>query len=439
KRLDDNASVLLAAYRASAAELEGGRVVEPAAEWLLDNYHVVEEQVRQIRDDLPPGFYRQLPKLSDGPFAGYPRVLGLAWAFVAHTDSNFDPDSLRRFISAYQSVQVLTIGELWAVAITLRIVLIENLRRLADEISVGRRARSDADELANRLLSPGAERTALDMDVLTRSRGPLSEMFAAQLSKRLRDQDPRETPALAWLQERLGEQGSSKDQVVQQAQQRQGASNVSVRNVITSMRLISDIDWADWFESVSLVDERLREASAFGDMDFATRDLYRKAIEHLARGAHMTEVQVAQAAIKAAAAATAGAGDDDAERVGDPGYHLLAQGRSALEARIGYAPPWRLQLNRWVIGRGIAGYIGAILCTTALLTALALWALWSPGLAIGSVALFLILALPPVTELATTLLNRIIIWNFGAAVLPGLDLTRNVPERYRTLIAVPTL
>src|SRR5690606_32145745 len=140
KRLDDNASVLLAAYRASAAELEGGRVVEPAAEWVLDNYLVVEGQVRQIRDDLPPGFYRQLPKLSDGPFAGYPRVLGLAWAFVAHTDSNFDPDSLRRFISAYQSVQVLTIGELWAVAITLRIVLIENLRRLADEISVGRRA-----------------------------------------------------------------------------------------------------------------------------------------------------------------------------------------------------------------------------------------------------------------------------------------------------------
>src|SRR5690606_21261430 len=305
----------------------------------------VEEQVRQIRDDLPPGFYRQLPKLATGPFAGYPRVFGLTWAFIAHTDSNFDPDALRRFISAYQSVQVLTIGELWAVAITLRILLVENLRRLADEIGTGRKARNDADELANGLLRPGEARTALEQDVTTRPHGPLSVMFAAQLSKRLRDRDPRETPALAWLQERLGEQGSSRDEVVQQAQQLQGAANVSVRNVITSMRLISDIDWADWFESVSLVDERLRDASAFGDMDFATRDLYRKAIEHLARGAHMTEVQVAQAAIKAAAAATAGAGDDDAERVGDPGYHLLAHGRSALEARIGYAPPWRLQLN----------------------------------------------------------------------------------------------
>src|SRR5690554_4850326 len=244
KRLDDNASVLLAAYRASAAELEGGRVVEPAAEWLLDNYHVVEEQVRQIRDDLPPGFYRQLPKLSDGPFAGYPRVLGLAWAFVAHTDSNFDPDSLRRFIGAYQQVQPLTIGELWAVAITLRIVLIENLRRLADQIVVGRKERADADALADRLLGSGGARSALDADIAARSSAPLSEVFAAQLAKRLRDQDPRTTPALGWLAERLGMQGVSIEDVVQHAQQRLGASNVSVRNVITSMRLISDIDWA---------------------------------------------------------------------------------------------------------------------------------------------------------------------------------------------------
>ncbi|HEY9380532.1 MAG TPA: hypothetical protein VIQ01_04720, partial [Burkholderiales bacterium] len=134
-RLNDNAAVLLAAYRASAEELERGRHVVPAAEWLLDNYHLVEEQIREIRDDLPPGYYRQLPKLAEGSFAGYPRVFGLAWAFVAHTDSNFDPDILRRFIAAYQRVQPLTIGELWAVAITLRIVLIENLRRLAEQIT----------------------------------------------------------------------------------------------------------------------------------------------------------------------------------------------------------------------------------------------------------------------------------------------------------------
>ena len=142
-RLKANAGVLLAAYRSSAASLAKGNKVVPAAEWLLDNYHLVELQIREIHDDLPPGYYRQLPKLAEGPFAGYPRVFGIAWAFVAHTDSHFDARILQRFIAAYQEVQPLTIGELWAVAITLRIVLIENLRRLADQITAGRRQREE--------------------------------------------------------------------------------------------------------------------------------------------------------------------------------------------------------------------------------------------------------------------------------------------------------
>ena len=158
-RLKDNAKILLIAYRASAAELERGRSVAPAAEWLLDNYHIIEEQIREIRDDLPPGYYRQLPKLAAGPFIGYPRVFGLAWAFVAHTDSHFDPEILRRFVTAYQRVQPLTIGELWAVAITLRIVLVENLRRLADQIQAGQAARGEADTLAERFLSPPGSST----------------------------------------------------------------------------------------------------------------------------------------------------------------------------------------------------------------------------------------------------------------------------------------
>ncbi len=94
----------------------------------------MEEQLREIRDDLPPGFYRKLPKLPQGHLEGYPRVFGVAWAYVAHTDSRFDPEVLRSFVSAYQRVQPLTIGELWAVAITLRVVLVENLRRIAERL-----------------------------------------------------------------------------------------------------------------------------------------------------------------------------------------------------------------------------------------------------------------------------------------------------------------
>ncbi len=152
-RVKENSRVLLSAYRTSAEALQSREVIAPAAEWLLDNFHLVEQQLRQIHDDLPSGYYRQLPKLAEGPFAGYPRVLGLVWAYVAHTDSLMSGPVLTRFVQAYQRVQPLTIGELWAIAITLRIVLIENMRRLALQIVEGHDLRLQADAIVDAVLA----------------------------------------------------------------------------------------------------------------------------------------------------------------------------------------------------------------------------------------------------------------------------------------------
>jgi cyclic beta-1,2-glucan synthetase len=154
-RLAANSAVLLHAYRMTTKSAEESRAITPAAEWLVDNYYLVEREIREIRSALPPGYYRQLPKLLAGPFAGYPRVFGVAWAFVAHTDTHFGAEMLCRFVRAYQEVQPLTIGELWAVAITLRIVLVENLRRMAELIIRSSDARQEANRLADRLLGAG--------------------------------------------------------------------------------------------------------------------------------------------------------------------------------------------------------------------------------------------------------------------------------------------
>src|SRR5262245_24651706 len=156
-RLQDSGRVLLQCYRTIAAVIREEGAVTPAAEWLVDNFHIVEEVVREVREDLPQGFYRQLPKLAEGPLLGYPRVIGMAWAFVAHTDSRFEPETLHRFVSAFQHVQPLTIGELWAIPIALRVVLVENLRRLAERMVNGRAARHEADEMANELLGLGGQ------------------------------------------------------------------------------------------------------------------------------------------------------------------------------------------------------------------------------------------------------------------------------------------
>src|SRR6185437_10408774 len=169
------------AYAATAKAIREERAITPAAEWLLDNFYVAQEQLREIREDLPRGFYRRLPKLAEGPLAGYPRVFGVAWAFVAHSDSRFEPEMLGRFVQAYQRVQPLTIGELWAVAITLRIVLVENLRRSADRIVNDRAARQAADALADRLLDAGSPNTDTAQTILQAfDQKPLARAFAVQ-------------------------------------------------------------------------------------------------------------------------------------------------------------------------------------------------------------------------------------------------------------------
>jgi cyclic beta-1,2-glucan synthetase len=444
-RLKDNEAVLLKAYRVIGGAAGEGHAVTPAAEWLLDNYHLVEEQIREIRDDLPPGYYRQLPKLASGPFAGYPRVFGIAWAFVAHTDSHFDPEMLCRFVRAYQRVQPLTIGELWAVAITLRIVLVENLRRVAQRIVSSRAARQEADALADHVLGLNGHAAGPAAPALQRyEQAALPEAFAVQLVHRLRDQDPHLVPALTWLEGRLTAQGTTADEIVRDQHQRQGANNVTTRNIITSMRLVSDVDWAVLVERVSLVDDALRSGSDFASMDFPTRNLYRRAVEELARGSKLTELEIARAALLAAAAPEpeSGRADDNVDgRARDPGYHLIAGGRSAFERKIKYRAPVRRWLARLRTRIGLDGYIGAGVVITAILLAPPLISLGTGEPRVGGwlLGLLAFFGLIPAMDAAVAIANRILSKGFGPRILPGLELADGVTANLRTIVVIPTL
>jgi cyclic beta-1,2-glucan synthetase len=429
-RLADNAAFLLQADRVLAKSDEDGQHATPAAEWLADNYHLVDMQIREIGIDLPPGFYAELPKLTAGPFIGLPRVFGAMWSLVAHTDSNVDPEALRRYLVAYQSVQPLSIGELWAVPITLRIVLIENLRRVAELIVDDATARQAADELADRVQDAGSSAPALP-DRLPAEAGVM-EPFAVQLAHRLRGHDPRTNPALAWLDRRLEMQGTTVEAVVRDELQKHAMANATVRNVITSLRMIAAIDWTDLFELVSLVDTALAEAAPFASMDFTTRNMYRTAVEALSRGSDYSEIDIAQKAAKAAAGHPGG-------READPGYYLIGGGRPGFEAALRYRPTPRA----WMKGRfralGIGGY-GVIVVMLALaLVAVPLWLAAAAGAGPLWLALLGIAGFVLASDAAVACMNRLAMSVFGATALPGLALDSGISASLRTLVAVPVL
>ena len=432
-----------------AQAIKDERSITPAAEWLVDNFHIVEEQLREIRDDLPTDYYRELPKLAGGHLEGYPRVLGLAWAYIAHTDSRFDPESLRRLVTAYQRVEPLTLGELWAIAISLRILLVENLCRVAEEIVRSRAARQQADELADSLLGLSTESPETAAASLRRlSRLALPTSGKVQLFQRLRDQDPAVTPALQWLEEALAAQGTTAEETVRLEHQRQASMNVTVRNVITSMGLISWFDWAQFVESVSLVDEVMRAQSAFGQMDFATRDRYRHAIEELARGSGRTEVEVARAATaiedgqptgSRGAVETATGEHPPSPAARDPGYVLISDGRPAFERALHVRLPLAVRLRRAYLKAATPGYLGSLALVTALVLAVPLLLSLTVGGASLGLILVAIVALGPASDLAVALVNRGVTTLLGPRTLPRLELDGGVPPGLRTLVVVPTL
>ena len=438
-RLDDNGRKLEGAYKALVDALRNGRAISPAAEWLVDNYHIVEEQLREIRQDLPKSYYHELPKLAEGELEGYPRIYAVALVLITHTDSRLDTNTLRRFIAAYQTIEPLSIGELWAVAITLRLALVENLRRLAISIARARAEREEADKLADKLLdlaslNPTAINTVVSEQL--NKREELPQTFIVQLIQRLREQHPSVMPVMDWIERQLGSQSTSVEQLIHNEHQRQAAAQVTVGNIITSMRLLSNLDWNDFFEKVSLIEPVLGKdpVGVYSRMEFASRDRYRHVVEQISKRTRTSELKIAEATAGLAAEAKEG---DDAKR--HVGYYLIDEGLPQLEAMFGYRPRVRERLRRSLLRHPTASYLGTILLLTLLLMWFLLSTMYDFGASWTILAVAGITALIPATELAVTVINWDLTHFFPPRLLPRLATTNGIPENASTFVVVPTI
>ncbi len=446
-RVKKNRQLLRSCYHNIEQSMRDKDVITPAAEWLIDNFHVIETQILEILDFLPPKFYYELPKLDNGPLKGFPRIYGLAWAFIAHTDSNFDPERLKRFVNAYQSVVPLSIGELWALSISLRIIFVENLRRLGNRIVYSKKGQMKADEISDALLGLKVKKPA-DPSIAYKcySGERMPKAFAVQLLLRLRDQGERVEEVLEWLDKRLEQRDSTIEEIVRLEHQEQTAMNTTVQNIITSMRLVSSLDWAEFFEEVSVVDKVFREGSRFAEMDFLTRDTYRNAVEELARGCWISEVDIARLAVEKTRKASLKQSDlkqsspVEYERQCDPGYYLISKGRKEFEKEIHSKPSFRLRLFRAYTAGAVPAYLGSVFLVTLAVLSFPLMLSYKLATPLWAILSFGLMALIPTSDFAISVINRIVTKTTGPRRLAKLDFNKKgIPEEYSTLVVIPTM
>jgi len=440
-RLDDNEDQLRDFNRASVA-VESKRQITPAAEWLLDNAYLVEEQIQTARRHLPRNYSRELPSLADGRSVGLPRVYDIVLELISHVDAQVDAGSLSAFVDAYQSAGPLRLGELWAVPIMLRLGLIENLRRITTRLALARGDRNLADTWVDRLQDM-AETQPSNLVVvvadMAESDPPLTSSFVAEFCQRLSRQTPVLHLARGWLEQRLVAQGLSMEQLIHQEGQNQAADQVSVSHTIASLRFLTAMNWKEFVESLSAVEHTLRTdpSGVYGRMDFPTRDVYRHAVEWLARHSGRTETEIAQEVVGLAEAAAAEKGSGD--RAAHIGCHLIDEGRPKLERRLAVRRPWSARMEQAIRDQPVVYFVGGVCVLTALGTLGWVEAVrWYGGYGwtLGLSALLFALGS---SQLAVALMNWLTMLLVQPRLLPRLESMAGIAADQRTMVVVPTM
>ncbi|HWQ72178.1 MAG TPA: glucoamylase family protein [Desulfitobacteriaceae bacterium] len=442
-RTNQNMEYLKAAYQQITAYVQNTGDMVPAAEWFLDNYYILKDIRAELKKSLPRKYQKELPHLAGGNYQGYPRVYALMIEFVEHTDSQLQGDALKEFINTYQSQIPLSSGELWAIPTMLRIVLLENIRRLAEQIVFTQNERRAAEKWLEPFFK--SEKGPKHWEkILEKMSAPpaLSTTYAEILLRRIRDLGVEGKPILCWLDKVVAKQDTTVEDLAKLEHQRQAMYQVTMAHAITSLRFLSDEDWPHFYEEISLVEKMLESdpSEVFTKMDFNSRDIYRHHIEKYARRFRITELIVAKVVLRLARRAEK---DNDLQKT-HIGYYLIGPGRDSLEIELekdwgGFRQSWG-NLKRILKRHPQAIYFNAIVLNCLILFYVLLanidqrWNL-SPGY---KLLVFLAIVFP-VGGMVINLLNWLFTSILNPTFLPKLELSKGIPKNYRTMVVVPTL
>ncbi len=439
KSLNKSYEKIVHGYEFTANEAESRKDIMSCARWLLDNFYMIDKEYRDIKASMPEAYYKNLPVIKSGIYKGMPRIYLIAAEIIKHSDGKVDEKTIEIYINACQRNTILTIGELWAVPIMIRIALIENISRVVQgivfaqkEIKSGELA---ADKIVDAIYDNKLEEAINEIRIL---RGmDYNSHFVSSFLKSLRDNSVENQTVYQWIDKELERKNTNADSIINLEYQKQASCEILMGSCITGIRETANMNWRVNFEKFSVVESILKEdpLGLYSSMDFQSRDYYRHSVEKIAEKTRLSEAYIARMSIQCAKEAVENNSQNDYER--HAGYYLVDEGIKVLTAKLNLSRP----LDNLVKRNLVPIYLGSVSTTTLLLAFFLCILNYSsyPGHSVWEFILAFIAVLIPCSEVVIPAFNWSLNYLVTPRFIPKIEFKDGIPEYCSTVIAVPAL
>ncbi len=442
KRLANNENTLQAVRKLLTDSIKKNYQVTPAGEWLIDNFYLIEEHIRLAKTHFPKNYSEDLPQLINGISPGVTRSYDIVLQIISHSDGRIDIESLSRFVKAYQTITKLKLGELWSIPIMLRLALIENIRRVSARIAIDKVDRNLADYWAGKMIDT-AEKTPKELILvlsdMARSNPPIVGAFVSELIRQLRGKGPDLALVLNWIEQQLSASGLTGNELVNAENQKQAADQVSISNSIGSLRLLGALDWRNFVESHSIVEEILLQDNdgIYGLMDFATRDRYRHVVERISKKSLVSEEGVARMAIQLMHEnAPLPTSDQSAAHIG---YYLIGQGLEQTKKAVKMRVPGNKRMMHNLKRYAFPTYLFFIILISTGIGAAIFFKVNTETNNNWLLGLVSFLAILCASQLAISVVNFFATLLVKPNLLPRMDYSKKIPQSSSTLVVIPAM
>lgn len=439
KNLDNNYKAIIDSYEHIDKASKDNREILGAAEWMLDNLYLIEKEYKTIKYNMPSSYYKNLPVIDKGIMKGYPRVYQIAVELVTHRDGIMDEETIESFIKAYEKNAPLTMGELWALPLMLRMALIQNISNISKKIKYAQKEKFKAEIIGDKLIKAYSEkRLGEELTIMEAEKIDFTTEFTERLVKILRDNALDSDRVYQWINKGIDSTHMDLDHIIVNEHVMESNFQISMGNSITSLRAIEALDWNKSFEKLSYVEQILRKDpyNVYKDMDFESRDYYRHKVEELSRGLNVEEITIAKKALECALSE---ANSNKEPYKAHIGYYIVDEGLKTLKKAIDTKDSFRI--NSYIRKYPLTFYLGSIALGILFLESLliSLQIINGAQVNIWYYVLAIIALLIPASEIVISILNWSINRLLSPRFVPKLEFKDGIPEKFSTMVVIPTL